>query len=142
MNIPLVPSDSSYLRRTIEELDAYEKDLWHNLDRVPCLPVEVGQAVLIGFLEQACRSQNIQNILIGQYGILSIPRDWVLEHIEELVQPIVEAEDDYEYRRLFEVYEKLDKTLAHELAQRALASPDSAISEAGEDFLERLAARQ
>lgn len=132
-------SESSYRRRTVERLNKIEKGLWHRLDRVPKLPPEQGQAVLRDFLEQACECQHIGNIQIGRYGIWSIPRDWVLKHIEELAEPLLEREDDYEYHRLFEVYEGLDKTLARKLALHALESSDPDIQEAGSDFLESLA---
>ncbi len=130
-----VPSNSIYLQRTIGELNNYQVGLWDNLDLVPELPLEQGRAILSGFLEQACQCQNIHNIEIGRYGIWSIPKEWILEHIEELAELLLKTEDEYEYRRLFEVYEKLDKGLVHKLALRALESPNSDIRETGKDFL-------
>jgi len=40
---------------------------------------------------------------IGRYGILALPNDWVLQHIEALAEPLLQLEDAWENRRLLEV---------------------------------------
>jgi len=44
--------------------------------------------------------------------ILSLPRDWVLAHIEEAVEPLLRDGTYDEYRRFLELYEQLDQNLA------------------------------
>jgi hypothetical protein len=132
------PPVNLYTERTIQQLNAYEENLWFHLERVPQLSPEVGKAVLSGFLEQACQAQHIGNIEIGRYGILAIPREWVLQHIEDLAESLLQTEDEWEYRCLFEVYYSLDKTLARKLALRAISNLNPDIKEAGKDFLEQL----
>jgi hypothetical protein len=132
------PPVNLYTERTIQWLNAYEENLWFNLERVPQLGPEVGKAVLSGFLEQACQAQHIGNIEIGRYGIQAIPREWVLQHIEDLAESLLQTEDEWEYRRLLEVYYSLDKTLARKLALRAISNLNPDIKEAGKDFLEQL----
>ncbi len=67
--------------------------------------------------------------------ILSLPRDWVLSNIEQVAEPILEHGSYEEYRRLMELYLKLDRNLTVELAHRATKKEDSDIKEAGQDFL-------
>lgn len=132
------PPINPFTERTIQWLNGYEENLWFNLERVPQLESEAGKAILSGFLEQACQCQHIGNIEIGQYGILTIPKEWVLQHIEHLAEPLLQAEDEWEYRRLFEVYYILDKSLARKLALRATNNPNPDIKEAGQDFSKQL----
>lgn len=66
--------------------------------------------------------------------ILSLPRDWVLQNIENVAEPfLIDATED-EYRRFLELYINLDKGLASRLVKRAIAHPDLDIQEAGRDF--------
>ncbi len=127
-----------YTERTIQRLNAYEENLWFHLERVPQLDPEAGKAVLSEFLELACQAQHIDNIEIGRYGILAIPRGWVLQHIEDLAEPLLQTDDEWEYRRLFEVYYSLDRTLARKLAMRMMGTTTPDIQESGQDFLEQL----
>jgi len=79
--------------------------------------------------------QAIRNI------ILSLPRDWVLGHIEEAAEPLLRSDgDDIDdtYRRLLELYSQLDRSLALKLARRAAAHSDHDTREAGEEFLRQL----
>ncbi len=131
--------DDPYLQRTIQELAAYEEDLWYHLEHVSQLPSAIGLTILSGFLEQACQSQHVSNILIGRAGIQRLPRAWVLQHIEQQAEPLLQLDDDWEYLRLIEVYWSLDKALVQNLAHRALQSTNHAVREVGQDCLKKLA---
>jgi hypothetical protein len=67
--------------------------------------------------------------------IQSMPREWVLLHIEREAEPLLRGGTDDEYRRFLELYELLDLDLTRRLARRAAAHADPDIREAGEDFL-------
>lgn len=71
-------------------------------------------------------------------AIVSLPREWVLANIEKAAEPFLSDGTYDEYRRLLELYVKLDHNLALKLAQRAAAQADEDIKEAGEDFLGKL----
>ncbi len=71
--------------------------------------------------------------------ILALPRDWVLERIEEAVESHLNEGTMDEYRRFLELYADLDTDLALRLAHREAGHGDPEIREAGEDFLEWLA---
>ena len=67
--------------------------------------------------------------------LLSLPREFVLEHVERVAEPLLRAGDYGEYRSLLALYSELDEGLARRLATRAAQSADEDIREAGEDYL-------
>jgi hypothetical protein len=68
--------------------------------------------------------------------IHSLPREWVIDNIETVAEPILQNGTEEEYRRMLEMYRELDPELTRRLAQRATEHPDWEIREAGSDFLE------
>jgi len=78
-------------------------------------------------------AQSIRAITRGRTEILSLPRSQVLEHIESVAAATLPFEE-WEYRRLLELYEQLDAGLVQRLVSRGLASTDADIREAAEDF--------
>lgn len=128
------PYEESYRR----QMDTFQEGLWAHIDAVPSLePATRGTAVRY-LLELACQSQNVQNIMLGRKAILSLPRDWLLLNIERYAEPLLQLEDEWEYRRLAEIYEQLGRDLARHLALRGLASQDGGIREAAQDLVRRL----
>lgn len=65
----------------------------------------------------------------------SLPRDWVLSHIEEAAEVHLREGTYDEYRRILELYAVLDDDLTRRLARRAIEHRDSDIREAGADFI-------
>src|SRR5437660_1291660 len=53
--------------------------------------------------------------------ILSLPRDWVLAHIEQEVEPILRGEEEDDYWMFLQLYAQLDRDLTRKLAHRAAA---------------------
>lgn len=78
------------------------------------------------------------DIDLSRKVLLSLPREWLLSHIEERSEPLLRDGTDEEYRRLLELYSELDLSLARRLAMRALQQNDANIREVGEDFMRRL----
>jgi hypothetical protein len=72
--------------------------------------------------------------------IASLPREWVLERIDALVEPILRNEEYDDYWMFLELYEKLDPVRAVRLARRAADSADAAIREFGVERLVDFAA--
>ena len=70
--------------------------------------------------------------------ICSLPKEWLIEHIEPVVEPILLDGDDQDYRRLLELYFEIDRGITGKLAERAVLSTDPDIRDAGQDFLEKL----
>src|SRR5262245_49081148 len=100
-------------------LDRYHPELWQHLDVVAHLAPDVGAQVLAYLLEYACQAQSELNIMLGRKALLAIPRDWLLKHITAAAEPLLELEDEWEYRRLLELYWELDRELTQSLAERA-----------------------
>jgi hypothetical protein len=130
------PLSSSYGEWYKQKMNAFEEGLWHHLEAVPLLEPEIRDGVICYLLELACQAQHIANISLGRMALRALPRDWLLQNIERYAEPLLELEDEWEYRRLLEVYEHLDDDLVHRLAVRGLTSPQSGIREVGQEWLE------
>lgn len=70
--------------------------------------------------------------------VLKIPRDWVLQNIQPVIDPILQTNDPDEFRRMMELAWELDHKLLIDICQQAAHHPNPEIREAGEDFRERL----
>ena len=118
-----------------EQMDAIEPGLWRHLERTPSLAPEQAEAVVDVLLTLACQCQNMLNLELGNAGLLALPRPWLLARIEADAAPLLELDDGWEYRRLLEVYERLDPALARRLAERGATSSNDEIREAADDWL-------
>ena len=87
-------------------------------------------------LGRACQAQNTAVITQGRREILALPRDAVLQSIERVAADSLPLDDEWEFRRLLEVYEQLDRGLLRRLVEVGLASSNAAINDAAEDFRE------
>ena len=85
-------------------------------------------------LEYACRCQSMRAINRGRAEILALPRTSVLEVIESVAAETLPLSEEWEYRRLLELYRELDAGLLQRLVASGLASTDADIREAAEDF--------
>lgn len=123
-----------YDERLIQILEAIRPGLAHQLDTAPSLDDSQTAQLLEALLECACSAQNSRNINLGRDGLVALPRAWLLARIEAAAEPYVQCNDDWEYRRLLEVYAQLDPVLVQRLVQRGLDHPNPEIREAAEDF--------
>ena len=87
----------------------------------------------------ACSAQSDRAIARGRAEILALPREQVLEHIESVATATLPFEE-WEYRRLLELYEQLDTGLLQRLVARGESSSDADIREAADDFRHRITA--
>lgn len=76
-------------------------------------------------------------INVVRESVLRLPRQWVLDHIEEASEMYLSDGGFDEYRRFLELFFLLDRNLTVRLARRAYQSSDYDIREAGEDFIRR-----
>lgn len=132
---------NSYLKRAVEFANGYEPDMWSHLERVPLRQPEESQAILAHLLELACQCQNMSNIQTGRYGIITLPKAWAISHVEAAAEPVLAAGGGWEYRRLLELYLRLDEALFRRLVARTANSDDREVREvreAGEDMLAQL----
>jgi hypothetical protein len=69
--------------------------------------------------------------------IKSLPRSWVIENIEPIVEPIVKRNDYHLYMMIFALYREIDRDLTLRLAKRALTHPESRVQSLGKHYLEQ-----
>lgn len=69
--------------------------------------------------------------------IISMPREWVLNYIEQTAEPYLKNGTYDEYRRFLELYSELDHEMTLRLAKRALKQDDPDVREVGAEFLDR-----
>jgi hypothetical protein len=117
------------------ELDAIWPSLSADLSQVPTLPEHVGEQILVAILLRGCQAQNSRNIMLCREAAAEIPRDWLVPRIEKVAERALNLEDDWEYRRLFELCASFDDGLRHRLIARGLASDNVDVREAANDFL-------
>jgi len=85
-------------------------------------------------LGRACQAQNVSVITQGRREILSMPRDEILASIERVAADSLPLGDEWEFRRLLELYEQLDAGLLRRLVERGLRSENAEVREAAEDL--------
>lgn len=79
------------------------------------------------------------DIGLCRWVIKTMPRRWVIEHIEPIGLDILKRTDgEEEYRRLGELYLELDDRLAERLLKLELSHPNEEIREAGADLQRHL----
>jgi hypothetical protein len=103
-------------------------------DMVPNLDEGTASQLLSHLLELACRAQHVGNIQIGRQYLQAIPRAWLLDHIEPLAEGLIASGDDWEFRRLLELYEMLDVKLLKALVSRGQSSGHELVREAAQEF--------
>ncbi len=108
---------------------------------VPDLPDAVRQLdeatsglVVRELLEYACKSQTHRALTVGSGLLLEIDRAWLARRIEREAEAAVDfLDDDYEFLRLAELYERIDAGLLARLVARGLASANADVREAALD---------
>jgi len=93
---------------------------------------------LARFLGLACQAQSIKRISEGRYGILEMDREFVLQEIEREAKKVLNLEDEWEYRRLLEVYDLLNEELKKRLIKEGMKSGNPEVVEAANDFSHKL----
>jgi hypothetical protein len=90
---------------------------------------------LIYNLGQACQRSSPSANRAGWRGILDLPRDWALRHLEPFAERELDLEDEWEYRRLLEVCALLDRGLLERFIRRGLTSANPEVREAAAGYL-------
>ena len=102
------------------------------LGLVEVLTIEERQQLLPDLLSLACCCHGLT--VDARELVLELPREWLIQNIEQAAEPLLGFDDYEEYRGLFQIYLKLDLTLARKLAKRAANHYDADIKDAADDF--------
>ena len=85
-------------------------------------------------LQLACQPTSAHLIVDARNTVLAFPREWVLENIESAAMNSLDLSDYWEFRRLLELAKLLDAALLQRIVTLGLASSDSDVLEAAQDF--------
>lgn len=89
-------------------------------------------------VELACQAAYVPRLMEGRSKVLTMPREWTLEHIEAVAKSALNLSDCWEYRRLLELAELLgDPALVKRLILLGLGHPDFEVDEAARDHQEK-----
>lgn len=117
-----------------EALNKIQPEIWKDLGQVTSLSEDKTKAITVLLIGMACGCQNVRNISLGRMGILEMPKEWVMNHIEEIAQENINFEEEWEYRRLVELYLRVDDNLAQRLIDMGLKSSTPEIVDAAKDY--------
>lgn len=129
----LHPSDPRHLAFKAE-LDALWPNISADLSLVATLPADAADRIVEAILRRGCQAQNDCNIRLGREAAAEVPRDWILDRVEVIAERVLNLEDEWEYRRLLELYGGLDEGLVRRLVARGRLSDVPEIREAAEDY--------
>lgn len=133
--LPLGARVTSYADSQRETMDAFHAGLHRHPELITTLPDDTATAVLAYLLGLACEAQNDANISYGRRAITAMPLNWLAPRIHSVAERELNLTDDWECRRLLELYSEIDSSLLTRFAQVCCDSPDSEIAEAGRDFI-------
>jgi hypothetical protein len=125
-----------YGERAKQRLESYHPGLADNLDLAKKLPPKEVDSLVSYLLKLACESQNTANIQLGRDLLLDLPTELVQARIEELATATLSLDDPWEFRRLLEIYDKMNPALRQRLVERGIESGNEEIREAAHEFQE------
>ena len=129
---------AAFLSQSTEKIDVLRKALRGNdralaIQVVPSLSVDEKQSLFAEWVNLARGAHS--PFMIAWRIIESLPREWVLQHIETEADAILQAEEETDYWMFLQLYARLDDSLMRKLARRAAAHADADIRELGQDYL-------
>lgn len=136
--IAYIQSRQNFIKICTDKVAILQKALHTPAERgtalrlIEYLKTEECQLLFDDLVDLASVSQS--DIELCRQAILALPKSWLIENIEKSTETILENGTDEEYRRLLELYIKIDLELAGRLAKQALQHEDPDICEVGEDF--------
>ncbi len=95
---------------------------------------EMGDEIIRHLVALAFCEANRNGNLAGQELLHRLPRPWLLERIDRLLEPVVAADDPWAWHRLLEFAQGFDDALAGRLAEKASASTEPEVREAADDL--------
>ena len=122
----------------ISELNKISGFNYEEISKLDKLPLETSLEVLEVLVGFACESQNTALIILGRANICKIDKSWLAQHLIEVAKSCLDLNDEWEYRRLFELVLEAVPELKQEVADIGFNSADDDIKEAAADYLDHL----
>lgn len=121
----------------ISELNKISGFNYEDISKLDKLPLETSLEVLEVLVGFACESQNTALIMLGRANICKIDKQWLAKHLIEVAKSCLDLNDDWEYRRLFELVLEAVPELKQEVADIGFNSADDDIKEAAADLIKK-----
>lgn len=121
----------------ISELNKISGFNYEDISKLDKLPLETSLEVLEVLVGFACESQNTALIMLGRANICKIDKSWLAKHLIEVAKSCLDLNDEWEYRRLFELVLEAVPELKQEVADIGLNSADDDIKEAAADLIKK-----
>jgi len=134
--MPKIVKRSPYDRLTRQRLEEIEPGLSANFALVSSLAADKAEMALKYALELACQATHIRPITLGRECLLEADRAWLVDRVERVADACLDLRDEWEFRRLLEVYQALGGSMLSRLVGRGLKSDNPDIVEAAKDFAE------
>ena len=129
---------SFYEEWIINNLNKISGFKYEDVSRLDEFPLEISLEVLKVLVGFACESQNDVPIMLGRANICKIDKSWLAQHLIEVAKSCLDLNDEWEYRRLFELVLEAVPELKQEVADIGFNSADDDIKEAAADYLDHL----
>jgi hypothetical protein len=126
-----------YGEQAKQRLESYHPGLADDLDLANKLPPKEVDSLISYLLKLACESQHIAKIQLGRDLLLDLLAELVQARIEELATATLTLDDPWEFRRLLEVYDKMNPALQRRLVKRGIESGNEEVREAAQEFQAR-----
>lgn len=121
----------------ISELNKISGFNYEDISKLDKLPLETSLEVLEVLVGFACESQNTALIILGRANICKIDKQWLAKHLIEVAKSCLDLNDDWEYRRLFELVLEAVPELKQEVTDIGFNSANDDIKEAAADLLKK-----
>lgn len=121
----------------ISELNKISGFNYEDISKLDKLPLETSLEVLKVLVGFACESQNTALIILGRTNICKIDKSWLAKHLIEVAKSCLDLNDEWEYRRLFELVLEAVPELKQEVADIGFNSADDDIKEAAADLIKK-----
>ena len=121
----------------ISELNKISGFNYEDISKLDKLPLETSLEVLKVLVGFACESQNTALIMLGRTNICKIDKSWLAKHLIEVAKSCLDLNDEWEYRRLFELVLEAVPELKQEVADIGFNSANDDINEAAADLIKK-----
>ena len=121
----------------ISELNKISGFNYDDISKLDKLPLETSLEVLKVLVGFACESQNTALIMLGRTNICKIDKQWLAKHLIEAAKSCLDLNDEWEYRRLFELVLEAVPELKQEVADIGFNSANDDIKEAAADLIKK-----
>ncbi len=132
--MPRLMLQDPYDQRARDEFEAIAVGLSESFRSVSMLPDPDAERAVQSALRCACCATHARPIVLGREYLAEAERPWLVSRIERIAASSVDMNDDWDFRRLLELYRMLDAGLLARLVEVGLRSSNPGIVEAAQAF--------